>query len=153
MLAKTTSASGATWVLVADARRADVYRRATPSDPLEPIQHLEDDAARAREQELVSDKPGRAFDSGGQGRHAMEPPHTAKQQLRTAFAQRIVHALAEGRRAGAFEQLIIVAAPAMLGELRAQLDGPTAVRVTAEFDKDLAGQDVAAVQRLLDKAG
>ena len=53
------------------------------------------------------------------------------------FAQQIAAALEEGRQAGHYTQLIIVAAPAMLGELRRQLSDPTGKLVVAEYSKDL----------------
>lgn len=139
-----------TWVLVADARRAEFYRRDEPGGPLELVQQLTDDEARARERDLVADKPGRSFDSAGQGRHAMDPAHSEKQRLRSAFAQRITHMLDAARMADRYTQLIIVAAPAMLGELRAHLNAPTASRVAAEFSKELAGQGPEAIAKLID---
>lgn len=139
-----------TWVLVADARRAEIYRRHESGGPLEMVQHLADDEARARERDLVADKPGRSFDSAGQGRHAMDPAHTEKQHLRSTFARRIARELEAARIADRYAQLVIVAAPAMLGELRAHLDAPTASCVTAEYSKELAGQDPEAVAKLID---
>ena len=114
------------------------------------VQHLADDEARARERDLVADKPGRFFDGAGQGRHAMDPVHTEKQHLRGTFARRIARELEAARIADRYTQLVIVAAPAMLGELRAHLDAPTASRVTAEYSKELAGQDPEAVAKLID---
>ncbi|MBT8441646.1 MAG: host attachment protein [Gammaproteobacteria bacterium] len=143
------AASRETWVLVADARRAEIYCRHEPDGPLEIVQQLTDDEARARERDLVADRPGRSFDSGGQGRHAMEPAHTEKQHLRSAFAQRVARVLAAARIADRYAQLVIVAAPAMLGELRAQFDAPTASCVTAEFDKELAGQGPETIAKLI----
>ena len=54
------------------------------------------------------------------------------------------------RKAGRFKQLVIVAAPAMLGELRAHLDAPTASCVTAAFDKEVTGQDPDTILQLID---
>jgi protein required for attachment to host cells len=139
-----------TWVLVADAQLADIYSQTEPGGVLDIVERLTNDEARAHERDLVADKPGRAFDSAGQGRHSMEPGHTAKQHLRGVFAHRIVNSLAAARADHRFEQLIIVAAPAMLGELRAHLDAPTAACVVAEYSKELAGQDAAAVAKLID---
>jgi protein required for attachment to host cells len=142
--------SGEIWVLVANASRADIYSRHKKRGPLEVVQCLTEDLARAKEQELVADEPGRAYDSGGQGRHAMEPQHSEKEHLLTSFAQRIAHMLETARQSGRFAQLIIIAAPAMLGKLRGCLDDVTAECVTAEFSKDLTDRNPETIAKLLD---
>ena len=141
---------GYTWVVVADAARADFYNRVTRRSPPELMGGFAEPRARGKEQDFAADAPGRSFDSSGRNRHAMEPDHTVKQHLRETFAQQIAAALEEGRQAGHYTQLIIVAAPAMLGELRHQLSDPTGKLVVAEYSKDLAGHDAAAVAALID---
>ena len=64
-------ATGVTWVVVADASRAEIYSRQKRFSQLEPVQHLIEPEARSKEQELASDAPGRAFDSRGEGRHCL----------------------------------------------------------------------------------
>lgn len=142
--------SGVTWVVVASAERADIYSRQKRYSQLEPVQRFDEPRARLKEQDLVSDTPGRAFDSGGQGRHAMEPDHSGKDHLRESFVQRIVENLESARGANRFQQLIIVAAPAMLGALRAQLSGATQQRVVAEVDKHMTGREPAEIAALID---
>ena len=139
-----------TWVLVANASRADIYSRHKKRSPLEVVQSMSEDLAGAKEQELVADAPGRTFDSGGRGRHAMEPEHSEKEHLLSGFAQRIAHVLEAARKADRFSRLIIIAAPAMLGELRHHLDNVTAEHVTAEFDKDLTDRNPKAIAKFLD---
>lgn len=142
--------SGVTWVVVASADRAEFYSRQKRYSQLEAVQHLEEPGARSKEQDLVSDTPGRAFDSGGQGRHSMEPNHTGKELLRESFAHRIAEVLESARSADRFQHLVIVAAPAVLGELRSQLSSATQKRVAVEIDKHMTGQEPAAVAALID---
>ncbi len=142
--------SGATWVVVADSSQADIYSRARRRSPLELVQSLSEPAARAKEKDLLADAPGRSFDSGGQGRHAMEPDHTEKQNLRINFADRIADFLESGRQAGNFKQLILVAAPALLGELRTQLNDPTAKLIRVAVDKDMTDATPARIAELID---
>ena len=141
---------GITWVVVADASRAEIYMRQKRHSPLEVVQNLAEPRARAKEQDLTADGPGRTFDSGGQGRHALEPGHGAKEHLQTTFAHRIAGLLESGRKAGRYKHLIIVAAPALLGELRATLGEATRTLVAAEYAKDLAGHSPATVAELID---
>jgi len=142
--------TGVTWVVVADASRADIYSRQKRLSPLEPVQCLTEPEARSKERDLASDAPGRTFDSRGEGRHAMEPDHTGKEHLRESFVHRIVEVLESGRNADHFQKLVIVAAPAVLGELRAQLSSAAQKQVVAEFDKHMTDQDTADIVRLID---
>jgi len=147
----TKKLSGSTtWVVVADASRAEIFLRHKRHSPLEAVQCLTELEARAKEQDLVADEPGRTFDSVGKGRHAMEPDLTEKERLRRTFAQRISHALEAAHKADRFKHLIIVAAPAMLGELRAQMDKSTAKLIVAEFNKEMTGREPEVIAKLID---
>jgi protein required for attachment to host cells len=151
MYKRTSELSGGeTWVLVADASRANIYSRHKRHSPLEAVQSLTEDQARTKEQDLVADEPGRTFDRAGQGRHAMEPPHTEKEHLRTNFVHRITDVLESARQSGRYKQLIIVAAPVMLGELRGQLDAATSACVVAEFNKEMTRQQPDVIAQLID---
>jgi len=141
---------GVTWVLVADASRADIYSRKKSHSPLELVRSLNQREARSKEQELVADAPGRTFDSAGQGRHALEPEHSEKDHRRSTFVRQIAAVLDDGRKADNYQRLIVVAGPALLGELRAQLNPATRKLVTTELDKDVAGQGPEVVVDLLD---
>jgi protein required for attachment to host cells len=151
MSGQTSERSGAEiWVLVADASRADIYSRHQRRSPLEVVQSLTEDQARAKEQDLVADAPGRAFDRAGRGRHALEPAHTEKEHLRTNFVHRITKVLQSARQAGRFKQLVVIAAPAMLGALRGQLDEATVACVVAEFNKEMTSQQPDVIAQLID---
>ena len=142
--------AGETWVLVADSGRADIYLRARRRSPLSSVESLTNEQARAKEHDLISDSPGRAFDSAGQGRHSMGSDHAVKHHLREAFAKRVAQALAAGRKAGRFSHLVLIAEPAMLGEVRAHLDNTTAACVSLTIAKDYAGRDPVAIAALID---
>ena len=142
--------TGVTWVLVADASRAEIYSRKKRRSPLEPVQSLDEPEARSREGDLVSDSRGRSFDSGGEGRHAMEPDQSVKDHLLVSFANRIADVLESGRSADRYQHLVIIAAPALLGELRARISGTTRALVSAEFDKHMTGQAPADIAALID---
>lgn len=137
------------WVLVADSGRARLFRAGGARAPLEEQTDLVMPAARLREQELLSDRPGRAFDSAGRGRHAMEPATPAKEVESRRFAARIAALLDAERQAGAFARLVLVAPPAFLGQLRAALGDPVRALVGAEVHKDLVRLDAAALREHL----
>ncbi len=92
---------------------------------------------RTDEGSLASDRPGRSFDSRGDGRHAMEPGHSAREHEATAFAKRVCERLEEARLAGSVDKLVLVAAPRFLGHMRASLSKGTQGIVALSIDKEL----------------
>ena len=81
--------------------------------------------SRQHEQELTSDLPGRAFDSGGQGRHAMGTEISPKEQEAITFAKMVSDYLETARVQHSYEKLVLVAAPTFLGLLRKNLTDAT----------------------------
>jgi protein required for attachment to host cells len=142
--------TGATWVVVADSSRADFYVRHKRYSPMEPLHNITAPDARTRERDLGSDTPGRSFDSKGSGRHALEPSHTAREHLRENFAHLIADILDAGRVENKYQHLVIVAAPKLLGDIRAKLSSATQQLVSAEIDKDMTGQDLSVICALID---
>ncbi len=138
-----------TWVVVADSTRARILLADNAIGPLREIETLVHPESRLHEQELTTDLPGRTFDSGGQGRHAMSQPVDPKHQERIEFAKELAHHLDDARRRGELRQLIVVASPQVLGELRKALPPETARLVTYELDKNLAQMTVDEIRRHL----
>ena len=104
---------------------------------------LKNPDATLREQDLTSDRPGRAFDRFGRGRHAMSPAESAHEHELVTFAHEISQQLAKAHAAGQFSKLVLIADPSFLGHLRQKL--PTALKRVlhcevpknpAEFDRD-----------------
>jgi hypothetical protein len=58
------------WVLVADAARARLFQVEQPQQVLSAALGQELIGSNLRSREIASDRPGRTFDSGGEGRHA-----------------------------------------------------------------------------------
>jgi protein required for attachment to host cells len=125
------------WLVVADAGRASVYLADTPKGPLQEIQNFIEPNSRLPERDLVTDRPGRTFDSGGPGRHAMEP-HTPPSEVEAdRFARWLADRIDTARKQDRFLHLGLVAPPQFLGLLRNALPEETARRVVLELDKDL----------------
>lgn len=103
--------------------------------------------AAARESSLVSDRPGRAFDSFGSGRHAMTPGESAREHLARNFARKLAGELNRGLASGDFEHLVLIAPPSFLGFLRAALSGPARRAVVYEAAKDLTELDVESIRK------
>ncbi len=127
-----------TWVVAADSSRARILAAAKRNGPLEEVQDLVHTESRLHEQDLKSDTRGRAFDSAGQGRHAMEPKNTAKQTEAIRFAKQVCDTLTSAQGEGRYEKLYIVAAPSFLGLLRECLNPMVQNKIVGEVDKNLA---------------
>ncbi len=129
--------SPTTWVLIADATSAKIYVNRGRGSGLEPLPHGELAGVNAHTRDLVSDRPGRAFDSHGAGRHSMEPPTDPHEHEKARFIERLSDFLAERAERGGFDQLVVVAPPRALGLLRDKLTPAVAKRVVHELHKDL----------------
>lgn len=138
-----------TWVVVADSSAARIFSAATPTGALEELETFANPEGRMRAQELTSDLPGRAFDSVGAGRHAMESEVGPRAQAAIAFARQIAAHVEAARARGALERLIVAAAPEFLGLLREALGDASRRAVAAEFPLNLVKLSPAEIRSRL----
>jgi len=106
-----------TWVVVADNSRARIFTVETPSSPLIEIDSIVHPEGRMHDRDITSDLPGRGIGSGG-SRHSYEDETDAKDHENMEFAKRIAGFLDDSRKGDRCKNLIIVAAPGLLGNLR-----------------------------------
>ena len=126
------------WVRVADAARARLFQVEQPQQTLSAALGRELIGSNLPSREIGSDRPGRTFDSGGEGRHAKEPPTDPARHAQAEFAREVVRLLDEERESRSFERLIVVAPPQFLGDLRAAMSQQLREAVSAEVAKDLS---------------
>jgi len=127
-----------TWIVVADGDQAKIFEHDGPGKGLHPVKGLalEQDHLRARD--IMADRPGRTFSSAGPGaRSAVDYRSDPVEVRERRFVERLADVLEEKRSTGAFDRLIIVAAPAALGDLRPALSEAVRLTVLAELPKDL----------------
>lgn len=141
----------AAWIVVADSSRCRIFASDKPAGPLEEIETLAHPEGRLHERDLASDRPGRAFDSKGKGRHAMSSEVGVKKHEAIVFAVRIAERLERGRGKEAFDRLVLVAPPSFLGLLRERLKRPLRARVAREVGKNMALLKARALRARLPK--
>lgn len=141
-----------TWIVVADASRARLLVRTGKGGSLEEPEDLVHPEGRMPDRDIVSDRPGRSFDSAGEGRHAMEPRTDPGQEAAQEFAREVADVLEGHRAKGDFQRLILIAAPRFLGMLRDHLGKDTRRLVDGELDKDLVRADLEEILRHLPEA-
>jgi protein required for attachment to host cells len=137
-------------VVVADESKAEIYRRDTLSGPLQEITTFRNDAARQKTGEILADKGGRSFDSHGQGRHTLTSEKTdPKRHLAEKFARDIAAFVAADVHQGTCRGYALIAAPHFLGTLRAELAHRTSTEPYATVDKNIVGQALGVIEKLL----
>jgi protein required for attachment to host cells len=137
------------FVVVADGEKMLFFRNEGDGEflKLEVERKRVQDNPATRDQK--SDEAGRTFDSsGGAGRSAYE--ETDYHQLEEArFAAETAELLKKRALRNDFENLIIVAPPRTLGELRKHYHKEVEKRITGEIAKDLTGHPVEQIEKII----
>jgi protein required for attachment to host cells len=136
------------WVIVADQSKARIFTVADPRGALLHVGELEHPEARDREQTLTSDRPGRSFDSKGQGRHAMGSTVEPGKQENIRFAKQVADYVQAAHNEGRCNRLLLVAGPPLLGLLRESLESLSGMKIT-EVEKNLGQYDAAEIRQHL----
>lgn len=137
-----TQAHKTTWILVCDGARGRIFTQPRPLEPLSVVSSAEHPESHGHTRDLGSDKPGRTQDSSHSGaRHSMAPRVDWHAFEKTRFAQEMAAVVEKAATAKAFDQLILVAPPRVLGDLRQALGSQAAALLAGDLDKDLTNLD------------
>jgi protein required for attachment to host cells len=135
-------------VLVSDGRHARLLRnQGTPVKPQLIIEQALDRVNPAT-RDQGTDQPGRKHGSDGVSRSAIEQTDWHAQE-EERFAAEIADLLYKLGHAGKFDELVVVAPPKMLGDLRAKFHPEVSGAVIAELPKDLTQYSVPEIGRML----
>jgi protein required for attachment to host cells len=137
------------WVMVADQHIARIFEK-VEKKRLESIGEAHPDLLEKAE---ISNKSlGRVASSGGGSVHHKYEPHmNAGRQESLSFVHELSDWLDKAVQEDAFDQLVLVAPPQTLGELRKVLKPPVHARILAELNKDLTKMNKLALQEELTK--
>ncbi len=139
------------WIVVADEARAIIYTRAAKRGPLNELARLNNPDGRKKPGELVSDRGGRSFDSGGQGRHAMGQEKSGpKEQIAAAFAKQIATGVGKALHNGRCRGYVLVAAPRFLGVLRDAVAVNCSKAPDKTIPKEVVDRNAEFLQKLVD---
>ena len=136
-----------TCIVACSAADARIWRSNSRFGAWEFITSMSDASAGKSEAEFSSDRPGRAFDSVGVGRHSMSAPETGQQHEMTVFAKRVADYLNRSIASGKFAHIVLIGAPKFLGCLRAGLSDATKRAVVLESAKNLGDLDAKAIKK------
>lgn len=126
-----------TWILIADGARAKVYQNLGPGTGLRETDFPEMFASHVPSRDIHADGPGRMQSAPGGVVHRMDYTSDPHREQKRDFAGDIAGFLKLQERENAFDDLIIVAPPKTLGDLRDALDKSVARHVTIEVAQDL----------------
>jgi protein required for attachment to host cells len=136
------------WVVVCDGAKALVLENVGdekfPNLKTREVYQQEDPATH----EQGSDAPGRAFNSVGANRSAMDQTDWHTQSERR-FLEKLAARLDAAVQAGEAKSLVIAAPPRALGALRQVYSSGLRQAVTAEIDKDLVKMPVHEIEKHL----
>lgn len=126
-----------TWILIADGARARIFANNGPGKGVEAVEGGAFDADHRPDHEIMSDKLGRTYESVGETRHAIAPHHDPHRELKRAFSEELAVMLDKELAKKSYDRVVLVAPPAMLGDLRTALSEHVKAKIYAELDKDL----------------
>lgn len=122
--------------VIADGGHARFVRPAT-DNALHTFEAVNSATVHKKDHDLVSDRPGRSFESGSTGRHAYVPRTDPHELAKERFAQAVARRVNEDAAADEFNELVVVAPAHMLSELLDGLDLPANVKLLGNLAKDL----------------
>jgi protein required for attachment to host cells len=123
-------------IVIADGGHARFVHPA-PDNALHTIEAMDSADLHKKDQDLVSDRPGRSFESASAARHAYTPRHDPHDMAKQRFAQAVAERINENAAAGRFDGLVIAAPSQVLNELLGALDGTTRAKLLGTLRKDL----------------
>lgn len=137
------------WVLVADAGRARFFSKSSSQFSYVERHDLEINCELPRTSQMMTDRLDRTHESTGNVRHAVDRHTDPHRELKRLSARKIVDVLSAGLRSESFDQLIIVAPPQFLGDLRSAMPSAIYSRVSGEFPNDMTKvPEHALIERL-----
>ncbi len=136
------------WVVVADGEKALFLRNEGDAEypHLQVFREMHDDNPATRDQ--GTDRPGRMPDVGPNHRSAVEETDWHRIE-KERFAKDISDRLYKLAHRTKFKQLVIVAPPMVLGEMRKELHKEVESRVVAEVSKTLTNHTVDEMEKIL----
>jgi len=140
------------WIVVADASRARVFSRNKKFSPLEEVESLVHPESRLRSQDLVTDRPGQKQKARTTGEYEAGEGTDPKEVEAEVFARELAERLDKAHKSGSFEQLVLMAEPDVLGEMRKRLNDKTADALARTVAVNLTRESVERITRAADSA-
>jgi protein required for attachment to host cells len=123
-------------IAIADGEHAR-FVQPDADNVLRTIGSLDSSSAHLRSRDIGSDRPGRSFESGTTARHGVGQRHDLHAMEMEKFVRAVGDQLNVASGRDEFDELLIVAPPRALHELREALDAATQTKLVGALEKDL----------------
>jgi protein required for attachment to host cells len=124
------------WYVIADGGRARFVER-DEEGAFRTLSSFVSTELHKSAHELGRDRPARVKESASPARSAVEPRRDLHEAAKEDFIRRVADTLAAELRDSNFDELVLVAPPGVIAELKDLLTKPTAKVVVRELHKDL----------------
>ncbi len=104
---------------------------------LRTVESFDSSSAHLRSRDIGTDRPGRSFESGASAHHAVGQRHDLHTMEKEKFIQLVAEQLNAASERGEFDELVLVAPPRALPELRQALDEKSIAKLIGSLEKDL----------------
>ena len=139
-----------TWIVAADASRARILQ-VTDRERLVEVEDLTNPQGRLHNREINTDAKGRFAGPDRPGGHSSGDEDHTVDHYNEMFAKRIAEYLDHARNEHRYDQLVIVAAPKVLGLMRKELGKEVGKLVAEELPKDLSWFNAREIERYFAK--
>ncbi len=136
------------WIVVADGGRANVYENVGEIGELKLALVRSSSQHTGHTHELGRDKPGRMNDNSGYSKSALESTNI-HEVAEDRFLKGVMDHLAQDVQSGECAEVILIAPPQALGDLRKHLPANVAKVVVGEIGKDYTHVTVNELQKTL----
>lgn len=136
------------WIVVADGGRANIYKNVGEIGEIKLTLVRSSNQHTEQTHELGRDRPGRLHDNSGFSKSALESTDI-HQVAEDKFLRAIVEHLAQDVQNGQCKEIVLIAPPHALGELRKQLPANVAKLVVSEIGKDYTHLAINELQKTL----
>ena len=124
------------WYVIADGGRARFVAR-DEEGAFRTLSSFVSTELHKSTHELGRDRPARVKESATPARHAVEPRRDLHEAAKDDFIRTVATELAAQLKDGKFDELVLVAPPGVIAELKDALSKPIAKLVVEELQKDL----------------
>ena len=124
------------WYVIADGGRARFVER-DEEGAFRTLSSFVSTELHKSTHELGRDRPARVKESATPSRHGVGPRRDLHEAAKGAFIRTVATELAAQLKDGKFDELVLVAPPGVIAELKDALSKPIAKLVVEELQKDL----------------
>ena len=136
------------WIVVADGGRANVYKNVGEIGEIKLALVRSTNQHTEHTHEIGRDQPGRLSGNSGHAKSALESTDL-HQVAEDKFLKAVVEHLARDVQEGACKELVLIAPPHALGEIRKHLPASVSKIVVSEMSKDYTHMAINELQKTL----